>query len=589
MLRRNRGWALLLGIAVVGLIGCGGESSTTEVAADVPHAHVEAKGWRAELQGSSGEGSTLAIDEDVPAAAARAAGELDEVEGVEAGTPVSLTLEGGRMPKKGATITRRLAEPLARGETADLAYYDAEHDAWIAVPTRVSRDRRTLSARVHHFSPWDTILYAAGWLLDTRVDPPECEVPRPEWIRGEGDIVVLDDKNAPLRWCTGRDPRRPDVLVVKVRMNRSYGVRLVPSVKPEWMYDGLFQSGPDGFLTEAALRLNEALRGSPSSPGETILLGGEEVHYGFTEAQVRSLKEPVLVRAALSKPEALAGLTYTGLMEILGDEDLAGRRVAAVVSLVGLTQCAADIAGPLEQNEYASAAKGAYECLEAHSDEVNQAIALALVKALPKADQQVLGRISGKVSGKLWQIWAAGETFQIGALLADRQLLSNAFELHAFPDPLPRPDMSKAQLTPTGLGPVRLGMTVADVRKLRIRVRVSPGPYCDSWIIPGVKGVQMSVPHSSDRLESVFLLEAGPHAPRGVQRGDSVEELQAAYGSELEVTSVNSLQADFYRVYSPDRQTTLQFHVDQRTGKVEYVEVGLPGQFYYPDGNEMCA
>jgi hypothetical protein len=577
-------------VAALGPIGCGEASSTTAVPADTAGAHVVSEGWRAALHGSSGAGSSLILDPEVPAAAQAAAASLDRVAGVNAGSAVAFELEGGDLPAAGVTIARRLSSPLPLGDTATLAYYDGEHDAWIAVPTQTSADRRTLSTTVHHLSIWNDIQYGAGWLLDRRVDAPECEGPRPSWIRGSGDVVVLDDKNAPLRWCTGHDPNHPDVLVVKVRLNRSYGVRMVPSVAPTWLYDGLFQSGPGGFLTEAPLRLSEAFHRPRPRAGETILLGGEEVDYGFTEAQVRSLSAPVLVRAKLEKPEAIAGLTYTALTKLAGDEKVLGRQVAAVVALVGIAQCASDIGGPLSRSDFGAAARGAFECLKDNGEDVGRATSLALFKALPKVDPKELGRIGGKVGGKLWQVWAAGEVFQIGTLLADSRLLSNAFELHAFPKfvPKPAPDLSHAQLTSTGIGPVRLGMTAADVRRLGIRLKVSTDAgFCDTWVLPGAEDVQLL--ESSDRLEYAAVIRPSAHAPKGVQPGDGVDKLKAAFGGELELIREDALGRDFYRVYGPDRSTTLQFSVDQKTGEVGLEEVGEPGHFYYPDGSEMCA
>jgi len=536
------------------------------------------------LNGSAGEGSALTRDLEAPVPADA----LKEAEGVEIGPPLSISLEDGELPAAGATISRRLREPVSPGARASLAYYDEEHEAWIAVPTQIARDRRTLTATVHHFSLWDSITYGAGWLLDTRVGAPTCEGSRPDWLP---DVVALDDRNAPLRWCTGHDPRRPDVLVVKARMNRSYGVRLVPSVPPEWMYDGLFQSGPQGFLVDAAVRLSQAFDQPPVKRGETILLGGEEVDYGFTERQVRSLAGPVLIRARLDKPEAVAGLTFTALNKLAGDEGRVGQQIAAVVTLVGLAQCATDIRAPLAQGDFVGAGRAAFKCLETNSDDFSRALARALAQALPNADPKLLGRISGKIGGKLWQVWSAGEAFQIGTLLADSRLLHNAFELHAFPKPIarPAPDLSRAQLNSEGIGPVKLGMTAGDVRKLGIRLRISEGPYCDTWLLPGAEDVQLFAPHSSGELESVGIWKPSPHAPRGVQPGDAADELGAAYGDELEVISSDSLGMDFYRLYSASRETTLQFSFDRSSGELGGIEVGLPGQFYYPDGTELCA
>lgn len=586
------GKALLLvaAFAATALIGCGGEDSPAVVVpADTPHATVAAEGWRATLLGTGDEESELVLDPRVPADAREAARTLELETGASTGDPVSIEIEQGELPEPGAVISRRLAGPVPPGARAALAYFDDQHGAWIPVPSHLAPDRRTLRATVRHFSIWDDIVYGASSLLDTRVDAPHCQGPRPQWISDSGAVVFLDDKNAPLRWCAGHDPKRPDVLVVKVAMNRGYGVRLVPEVRPEWMYDGLFQTGPEGFLSDAAVRLSRAFGGRSPRPGETVLLGGEEVHYGFTESRVRGLDGPVLVRARREKPEALVGFTYTALAKLAGDEGRVGRQVAAVVALVGVAQCEFEIGKPLSRADFVGAAKGAYDCLVEHGDDVSRATAAAIASALPKADPKVAGRIAGKLGGKLWQLWAAGELFGAGTLGADTQLASNAFELHAFPDPLPAPNLSRAQLNPTGFGPIRIGMTEAEVRSLRIPLRITHSTFCDSWEVPGAPDVQMVMTHDTGRLASAWIYETSPNAPRGVQIGDTLGELEAVYGGALEVISGGSLGRDFYRVYGPGGTTTLQFTVDRATATVDYIEVAAPGDFYYPDGNELCA
>jgi hypothetical protein len=430
----------LLGCALVA--GCGGKHAaavqSVSARADVDGAHLAAAGWGLTLDGRSSAGSRLVLTRGGRSPASAAGAALRRLHDVHAGEPVGLAVARGALPGGGVRLTRRLSSPLPRGSRATLAYYDSAHDAWIGVPTAVSADRLTLSATVHHLSLWDDIEYGAGWLLDTRVSAPKCDGARPKWIEGSDAVVVLDDKNGPLRWCTGHDPKRPDVLVVKVAVNRSYGVQLIPMVKPEWSYDGLFQSGPEGFLTDGVAQFYRAFHRPAPRPGEAILLGGEEVDFGFTEAQVRSLHGSVLVKASLEWPEAIAGLTYTGLSKIAGGDAL-GKQVAAVVAIVGLAQCEAELAAPLLRGDVSGMAKGALRCLTDHADDVGRAIARSLTSALPKADPKKLGKLGGKIGGKLWQVWAAGEVFQVATLIADRHLLHNAFELHAFPTVVRKP------------------------------------------------------------------------------------------------------------------------------------------------------
>ena len=357
---------------------------------------------------------------------------LDDLrrDGGHAGAPVRIELDGGRLARSGATLTRTLKKPLPAGTTAVLASYDVKRHAWRAVPTTLRSDRRTLTARVQHFSIWDDIEYGAGWLLDRRVDAPKCEEPVPKWV---SDTTFLDDKNAPLRWCVGHDPKNDSVLVVKVAVNRSYGVGVHPAITPSWTYDSLFGSGPDDFLTGLLTRgasIPERVRGVFG--GQLPLLGAEEADFGFTEAQVRKAGTNALISVTLDGRDGLAGLTYMALSKLAGDEGKVGRQVAAITAIVAIAQCENALLGPLSKHAWSQLAKGAVSCATDHADDVTKLIAATLPAALPKTDAKQIGRLAGKIGGKLWQVWAAGVAFQFGTWLADRKLDHAAFELHAF-------------------------------------------------------------------------------------------------------------------------------------------------------------
>ena len=60
----------------------------------------------------------------------------------------------------------------------------------------------------------------------------------PEWL--DSGIFIQDDKNNPIRWCMGSDPKRPELLVVKARVNRGYGYFATTAVAPEWNYNSAF-------------------------------------------------------------------------------------------------------------------------------------------------------------------------------------------------------------------------------------------------------------------------------------------------------------------------------------------------------------
>ena len=395
-----------------------------------PGAQVAHGDWSVRLSDRTKRPGTLVMSRPDPegAAWARSLGALAARPDGVVGEPVELSLRRAKLPRRGAVLRRTLAKPLPDGAEAAIAYYDERRKAWRVVPTRVSADRRTLTARAHHFSLWDDVQYLAGWLLDTRVGAPECERERPRWL---DDAVFLDDRNGPLRWCVGRDPRDHDRLVVKLAVNRSYGVAVRPAVDPVESEDSLFGSGPNqlvGHLWVSAPELPLRLRDGFGD--QFPVMGGEQVSFTFTEEQVRGLGSRVLVRVSPELNNAIAGFTLSALLKVAGMTD---KRWAAVEALVATAQCSADIGRPLLARHFSQAAHGATRCLTSHADDVARDVAIAMSTALPNRDPRGLGRLAGRIGGKLWQVWAAGTAFQVATWFADRRLPAAAFELHAFP------------------------------------------------------------------------------------------------------------------------------------------------------------
>lgn len=393
-------------------------------------AQVAGGDWTVRLPEGTRRPGTLALRRAEPEAAAwaRSLGTLAARPDGRVGEPVEVSLRGAKVPRDGAVLRRSLPAPLPRGAQSAIAYYDDRHDAWQVVPTRVSADRRTLTARVGHFSLWDDVQYLAGWLLDTRVSAPECERERPPWL---DDVTFVDDKNAPLRWCAGRDPRERSRLVVTVAVNRSYGMAVRPAVDPVDSEDSLFGSGPEqlaGHLWVKASELPPNLRGTFG--GQFPVMGGEQVSFTFTEEQVHGVGSQPLVRVSPEVNNAIAGFTLSALLNVGG---MKSKRLAAIEALVATAQCESDIGRPLLARRFSDAAQGATHCLTKHADDVARDTATVLATTLPGRNPRELGRLAGRIGGKLWQVWAVGAAFQVATWFADRHLPAAAFELHAFP------------------------------------------------------------------------------------------------------------------------------------------------------------
>jgi hypothetical protein len=433
-----------------------GTSAAGVVSADagVPDAQVAAGGWLVRLNGAGPAGATLTISPMVhaaaPAAVLASLAVLHAAVASDAGTPVQVNLRGGAMPPGGATLTRTLPAPLPAGRLATLASFDPAHQAWVPVATTLSADRRTLSAHVSHFSPWDDIAYGAGWLLDTRVPAPSCQGRPPSWVK---DTTFLDDRSSPLRWCAGADPKNPDVLVVKAAVNRSYGMALSPRATPAWMWDSMLQGGPDDFFVQVATKAL-ALPGGDLA-GKLLVAGGAQADFGFTQAQVRAAGGVPLLRAGLDALPALTGATYTALTRALaGGQGPA----AALVTLIAVAQCGTTISRALAGGDWIAGAHAAITCLSANAQTISMTAAGILAKKMPSVAPRVLGKVVGTIGGKLWQVWAAGMLFQAMTWRGDSALVEAARTFNVF------------TTTPTPAG-----TRVLSVRPVDAAGRLAPG------------------------------------------------------------------------------------------------------------------
>jgi hypothetical protein len=408
---------------------------TVRARADAPGASVSHAQWAVTLssQGPLGSWLTLARPAEPNASWRNALADLSKQSGISAGDPVHVALSRGTLGRGGALLAHTLDRPVPRGVTATLAYFVPSQHAWEAVPTILSSDRRTLVAQVHHFSIWDDLEYIAGSLFDTRVSPPTCEQPRPGWV---GSVVYLDDKNGPLRWCVGHDPNDPAVLVVKVKVNRSYGVAVHTAVRPKWVYSSVFGQGSEDFeknLLARAASIPDNIRNVFG--GEVPVMGGEEADFGFTEAQVRGLAGRPLIRVSPDAKDAVVGLTFKALKELaLDDGESLGKPGAYIAALSAVGQCDGAIVGSVEHKDWLAAVQGGKGCLQDADKAIAEAAASALAGALPKVAPEAIGKAVGKAVGRLAVAWLSGEAFQIGiSWTLDRHLEGSAFELSVFP------------------------------------------------------------------------------------------------------------------------------------------------------------
>jgi hypothetical protein len=333
---------------------------------------------------------------------------------------VLIGLADGRLSGAGVTLTRRLDAPVPSGSRAALAYYDGGRDAWTAVPTRLSTDRTTLTATVGRLSYWtdllDDVSVGIGAALGTRGSAPDCSPDVPAWLKPE-DTAFLDGETAPLRWCRGRDPRDPALLVVKVRVDRGYGMALAAAATPERVSDSQFASGPEDVLVNVmtgALRLPQDF-----GRGVLVLPGGTEAELTFSEEAVRTAGGTPLIRVEPAAEFMLAGLTYAAITELDPDGD---RPAAMLAALVGTAQCRGDIVGSIAADNPLEAAASARMCRAGHTDEIADDLAAALLRVRQGGRATPPGASARSTERRLWQVWAAGVPFGVATWFADRAL-----------------------------------------------------------------------------------------------------------------------------------------------------------------------
>ena len=375
---------------------------------------------------------------------------------VAVGRPVEIALDGP-LPTEGVRLTRTYPAPLGKSADAAFMFYDEELSAWRAVPSMLSKDRRTVMAIVHHLSLWTDIVTtvsgavtgAADWafdtlgkLVDTRVEPPKCETSRPEWV---SDVVYIEmSKTNPLHFCAGRDPKQPDLLTLKARVNRGYGYRVNTSAKPSWSYNSGANPSEMQQLWDAVADVEGTVtKDLPAMFGKGVYVyPGKELAIGVSEDAVRSDSDAALELEPVNGFGFMVGVLSQKLVgEIL---DQAEGTVAAAVVLAG---CADSLKGI---RDVGTGLKAANECI----NNLDVRVAVRLADALQRMpglhlDARAAVRLAGRIVGLVTIIVEVA--MPLFTFIADRNLDIAARQVHVFIKGPVCTD-AEAQLAATTLG-----------------------------------------------------------------------------------------------------------------------------------------
>ena len=425
--------------------------------------------------------------------------------------------------------------PLPSGVGAAFAYYDQALGGWRIVPSSLSADRRTLTATIHHFSPWTDVTAAAGaWIervspdatyhigsfFDARVEPPKCSG-KPDWVR---TATYLDDKNAPLRWCYGSDPDQPDVLVVKVRVNRGYGYPVVTATAPAWTWSSYLNRDAAAAITavvtdypkEAGRYLSHLASGGQNVPG------GTEIDYGFSESQVRRAPGSGL---ALVRAESgdLTELVFNLIVGAMADQ--VGQPVAALIlGMLAVIHCGAEIvkAG----SNWSRLAGAVTDCLIAGRESLTRQLAKYLVGRSSNIGPEAAAAKAAGITRKLIYVTAAGIFFQLASYIGDLELIDAARTFNVFTTAIKRANPKVIRFD--GVGAVRLGMTASQLRSLGYSA--SAGEYYGCKTYQKADALSVQYNPTTDKVVNISdYNDSSYRTTTGIRIGSTLAAARQAY------------------------------------------------------------
>ncbi|WP_454810570.1 hypothetical protein [Paenarthrobacter nitroguajacolicus] len=333
---------------------------------------------------------------------------------------VSLSMVEGSFPSNGAVIAFELKEPVAADRELNIGYWNTSTEEWEISPSQLSSDRRTVSATVNHFSPYSAIEWAfngIGKILGDKTDPPECSGGIPPWADPQ---FSEDNINAPVLWCAGIDGNDPDIMEVRLVMNRPNAGSIVTAIKPAWVWSDMWDEAAPATWTQMAA--GTALNGGLGDKYLVQPLG--EYRFGFKRTELLDLwgsntNQP-LIEVDSQLAFVVAGLMYQAV------EGNAGGGLAAAFIMMSLIECGGKLNAAAKDQSVGDAFKELMPCLNARKDAIAVATAKAWLKMKPGAnwEQSInAGKTIGKVLRAAGQAYAVAKlTLTAGTLVGDSLL-----------------------------------------------------------------------------------------------------------------------------------------------------------------------
>lgn len=514
--------------------------------------------------------------------------------GVRRGGAAVLVESRGNLPRGGVRLSHTLSTPVPEGVAANLAFL--KNGYWVPLPTKVSADRRRLTAHVRHLSVWDTVYTTIADVAGLRSPAPDCS--GGSWPRWVSSVEYFEDVNAPILWCSHNDPANRDVLTVKAATNRGFGFGVRTAVPALWSW-----SSWAGHGTERALVRNIAAEGGIDLgllAGESFMPPGHQVHFGFTEDAVRELGAAPLVTGQARPAWVAAGVAWHMVASELGNRNTV---IYGAILTVTMAQCAREIA---TAGSGLLGAAAAVDCVASNYPEATALAVEYLSRTRPNLDGREIGRRAG-VLGRALRHVVAARLFLTGAEAAmdgratdpSVTVLTRSFATN---DSSNRLDW---QSTPDGLGPLRIGMSEAEAMATGY-FRAAGDEMCRTPGEPilrgelGVLGSVVALRWVEGRLAGYAVggNPIGPEhrnfpTPEGVGAGSTLDEVRAVYGDRLVRAPVRApweapdAVFDEWALFSD--QGVLLFHINDqaRVAMLQAIE-GRPGEVLMPMFGDGC-
>ncbi|OOP59423.1 hypothetical protein BMF89_20520 [Arthrobacter sp. SRS-W-1-2016] len=253
---------------------------------------------------------------------------------------MDLEMSTGTFPSSGAALTFTLDQPVPNEKSAFIANWDARNLDWVPMATDLSSDRKTVSAKLAHFSTYglfDIVSNTIGQLVGARTTPPDCKNPPPTWD-DKNAPQFYDNINGPVLWCATSDPANPDDLEIKLRLNRGAAASITTAIKPVWSESDLWQGLTPETWATMALSGPESLAPTPNT---YFIQPTGEYSFRFNKSDVldfwHSNKTTPLIEVDTTVPDVLAGLLYDQV------SDTGVPALSLITTMMAVTQCESDV------------------------------------------------------------------------------------------------------------------------------------------------------------------------------------------------------------------------------------------------------